>query len=85
MSRTNSKCGSDSDRDTMRPEYDFTHAVRGKTAPRFAEGTNVVVVDADVLDVFPDAASVNEALRALAPVLRRRKKERPDVPEAKEA
>jgi hypothetical protein len=82
MSRT-SKARTESDRDTMRPEYDFSRAVRGKTADRYAEGTNVVVVDADVLDVFPDAASVNEALRALAPVLRRRKKERADIPEAK--
>lgn len=58
------------DSDTMRPEYDFSGAVRGVTAARYAAGTNVVVVDADVRDVFPTAASVNEALRALAPLLR---------------
>jgi hypothetical protein len=61
------------ERDTMRPEYDFSAAVRGATAARYAEGTNIVVVGPDVLDVFPDSASVNEALRALAPVLRRRR------------
>ncbi len=60
------------DEDTMRPEYDFTEAVRGVTAARYAEGTNVVVIAPDVLDVFPDSASVNEALRALAPVIRHR-------------
>ena len=60
------------DPDTMRPEYDFGAAVRGATAARYAEGANVVVVDPEVLDVFPDGAAVNEALRALAPVLRRR-------------
>lgn len=60
----------DADRDTMRKEYDFTGAVRGVTARRYAEGANVVVIDPEVLDVFPDASSVNEALRALAPVLR---------------
>ena len=59
------------DRDTMRPEYDFSDAVRGATARRYAEGTNVVVVPPDLLDVFPDAESVNEALHALAPMLRR--------------
>jgi hypothetical protein len=59
------------DRDTMRPEYDFSRAVRGITAARYVEGTNVVVIDPDVLDVFPDGQSVNEALRALAPVIRR--------------
>jgi len=62
------------DEDTMRPEYDFSGAVRGKTATRYAEGSNVVLIDPDVLDVFPDANAVNEALRALAPVIRRRRK-----------
>lgn len=62
------------DRDTMRREYDFSDAVRGVTAGRYAEGANVVVVDPDVLDVFPDGAAVNEALRALAPVIRKRRK-----------
>jgi hypothetical protein len=59
------------DRDTLRPEYDFPRAVRGATAARYAEGANIVVVDPAVLDVFPDGASVNEALRALAPMIRR--------------
>lgn len=58
------------DRDTMRPEYDFSRAVRGVTTARYAQGANVVVIDPDILDVFPTSASVNEALRALAPVLR---------------
>ena len=60
------------DRDTMRTEYDFAGAVRGVTAARYAQGANIVVVDPEVLDVFPDGASVNAALRALAPVLRHR-------------
>ena len=62
------------DRDTMRPEYDFSKGIRGVTAPRYAEGANVVVVDPEVLDVFPDGTSVNEALRALAPVIRQRRR-----------
>jgi len=61
------------DRDTMRPEYDFSKGVRGVTAARYREGTNVIVLDPSVMDVFPDSEAVNEALRALAPVLRRRK------------
>lgn len=64
----------DADRDTMRPEYDFSKGVRGVTAARYREGTNVVVLDPAVMDVFPDSEAVNEALRALAPVLRRRKR-----------
>ena len=59
------------DEDTMRPEYDFSHGNRGVTARRYAHGANVVVISPDVLDVFPDGATVNETLRALAPVLRR--------------
>jgi hypothetical protein len=58
----------------MRPEYDFSEAVRGVTAARYAQGANVVVIDPDVLDVFPDGKAVNEALRALAPVIRHQRK-----------
>jgi hypothetical protein len=58
------------DRDTLRPEYDFTGAVRGVTAARYALGTNIVAVDPEVRDVFPDSGTVNDALRALAPLLR---------------
>jgi hypothetical protein len=65
-----------SDRDTMRPEYDFTGGVRGATAARYAEGTNVALIDPEVLDVFPDSRAVNEALRALAPILRKQRKKR---------
>ena len=59
--------------DTMRPEYDFSKGERGVTARRYAEGANVVAISPDVLDVFPDGVAVNEALRALAPILRRRR------------
>jgi hypothetical protein len=60
----------------MRPEYDFSNGIRGATARRYKLGTNVVLIDSDLLDVFPDATSVNEALRALAPVLRHRRRAR---------
>jgi hypothetical protein len=49
----------------MRPEYDFTGAVRGKYAARFAAGTNLVVLDPDVAAAFQDSAAVNHALRSL--------------------
>ncbi len=74
MKKNVSRKGRAADRDTMRPEYDFSRAVRGVTAARYARGTNVVVIDPEVLDVFPNGASVNEALRALAPVLRRKRR-----------
>ena len=65
-----------SDVDTMRPEYDFSKGKRGTTHMRYRAGTNLVLIDTDVLDVFPDATAVNEALKALAPMLRHRRKGR---------
>jgi hypothetical protein len=54
--------------DDMREEYDFSSGVRGKYAARFAEGSNVVVLDPDVADLFTNSASVNETLRKLAEI-----------------
>ena len=54
--------------DELRPEYDFSQlkgGVRGKYAERYREGTNLVLLDPDVAAVFPDAKSVNDALRQL--------------------
>ncbi len=48
------------DNDTMRAEYDFSKAARGVTAARYAEGTNVVVLDSDVAEIFPNARAVND-------------------------
>ena len=55
----------------MRPHYDFRGGVRGKYAARYAEGTNVVLLEPDVLEVFPDSKAVNEALRALAKIVKK--------------
>lgn len=60
-------------RDTMRREYEFSAALRGTTAKRYAQSSNIAVIDPEVLDVFPNSESVNEALRAFAPVLRKRR------------
>ena len=66
-----------SDEDTMRPEYDFSKAVRGVTAVRYAEGSNVVLLDPDVVEIFPNARAVNEALRTIARLTRRVSRQRP--------
>ena len=58
----------------MRDEYDFARGVRGKYARRFAQGTNVVVLESDVAKVFPSSEAVNSSLRALAGIIRQRKK-----------
>ncbi len=73
MKKTSRRKRRTGDRETMRSEYDFSQAVRGVTAARYAQGANVVVIDPDILDVFPNSVSVNEALRALAPVLRQKR------------
>jgi hypothetical protein len=58
--------------DSLRDEYDFSGGVRGKHSARYASGTNVVVLEPDVASAFPTAKEVNEALRALAQIIRRR-------------
>ncbi|MBI5592206.1 MAG: hypothetical protein HY881_17210 [Deltaproteobacteria bacterium] len=58
----------------MLEEYDFTGGIRGKYAMRYAEGTNVIVIDPDVIEYFPDNESVNNALRGLAAIIKRRVK-----------
>jgi hypothetical protein len=55
----------------MLEEYDFTKGVRGKYAAKYAEGTNVVIIDPDVAQYFSDQESVNEALRSLLPIVKR--------------
>lgn len=53
----------------MLKEYDFSSGVKGKYAKKYAEGTNVVVIDPDVAQYFSDHDSVNEALRSLVPIM----------------
>lgn len=52
--------------DEILPEYSLRGGVRGKYAARYAAGTNVVLLDADVAELFPDSESVNQALREFA-------------------
>jgi hypothetical protein len=56
--------------DDLEPEYDFTGAVRGKYHERYRQGTNVVLLDADVARAFKDSESVNRALRLLLDLAR---------------
>ena len=49
--------------DEMRPEYDLRGGLRGKYYERYKQGTNVVLLEADVAKVFRDSATVNQALR----------------------
>ena len=49
----------------MLAEYDFSNAVRGKYNESYRQGTNVVLVGADLAEGFRSAAAVNDALRLL--------------------
>lgn len=61
-------------KDEMRPEYDISKLkgrVRGKYVGRYRAGTNLVLLESDVQEAFPDAEAVNEALRMLMKISRR--------------
>jgi len=49
----------------MRPEYDFSGALRGKYYRRYHESSNVVVLEPDVHEKLKNAKAVDEALRTL--------------------
>ena len=57
--------------EVLAAEYDFRRGARGKYARRYAQGTNVVVLEPDVAEVFHSPGQVNEALRSLAGLMRR--------------
>jgi hypothetical protein len=62
-------------RDELRREYNLKElkgGVRGKYYRRYQGGTNLVLLDPDVADAFPDAKAVNEALRVLVNVAGKR-------------
>jgi len=55
--------------DDLRKEYDLSRlkgGVRGKYYGRAAAGTNLVLIQPDLADVFPNSEAVNRALRILA-------------------
>jgi hypothetical protein len=55
----------------MRSEYDFSGGARGKFAEQYRSGTNVILLEPEVAQAFPDSKSVNDALRALLSIARR--------------
>ncbi len=70
--------------DDMPSEIDFSEAVRGKYAERFAPGSNIVMIKPEIFAAFPSEKAVNNALERLmragvnagAQALRRRPQER---------
>ena len=63
--------------DEVLREYDFSRSRPNKYASRYAKGSLVVTLDPDVAAVFAGAREANDALRALAVVIRSHKTLRP--------
>jgi hypothetical protein len=59
------RAASPPERDELRPEYDFSHGERGRYAERYRVGTNLVLLEPDVAERFPNSEAVNRALRSL--------------------
>ncbi len=54
--------------DELRPEYkrsDFGKIVRGKYTNRIREESNIVLLEPDIAQAFPNDKAVNNALRSL--------------------
>jgi len=54
--------------DELRPEYDLSQlkgGVRGKYYQQANAGTNLILIEPDLIRAFPDGESVNQALRLL--------------------
>lgn len=59
----------------MLSNYNFSKGKRGKYARQYAAGTNIIVLAPDVAKIYKDADTVNEALRALAKIAVRKKRQ----------
>ena len=64
------------DPDDVLPEYDFSNSRPNKHAAEFQRGSVMIVLEPDVAAAFPDAAEVNELLRAVATAMRKRRSPR---------
>jgi hypothetical protein len=70
--------------DELRPEYDLGEllkdGVQGKYAKRYAEGTNLVLLDPDIAEAFPNDEAVNTALRLVMQLKELPRPEKRSVP-----
>jgi uncharacterized DUF497 family protein len=66
--------------DDLRDQYDLSQLggrVRGKYHQRATSGTNLVLIEPDLAELFPDGEAVNRALRLLANTARAATASRP--------
>lgn len=59
------KYATHADDDPLDREIDFTNSMPNPFARDFGRSRNLRVLDPDLLDIFPDSDSVNEALRII--------------------
>jgi hypothetical protein len=69
--------GRPSKSDEILPAYDFGKARPNKYASRYLPGSVVVVLDPDVAATFGSSSEANEALRALARIIQKRRSRKP--------
>jgi hypothetical protein len=63
------KASTNKNNDALRREYDLSKlkgGVRGKYYRQATAGTNLVLIEPELSELFPDTESVNRALRLLA-------------------
>jgi hypothetical protein len=75
--RSKARAGKAVDADEILPEYDFSRASRNKYASRYAAGSAVIVLEPDVAAAFPTSGEANEALRALAGIIKKHRARQP--------
>jgi hypothetical protein len=61
------------DVDEVLPEYDFSNARPNAYASRYVPGSVVVVLDPDIAATFGSSKEANDALRALAEIIQKRR------------
>ncbi len=57
--------------DKIHSEYDFSKGVRGKRHKAYEQGSNVILLETDVAEVFKDSESVNHTLRMLMDIVKK--------------
>ena len=53
------------EKNEIRPEYDFSGSIRGKHYQAYQQGVNVVFLEPEIAEVFKSSEAVNHALRML--------------------
>ena len=58
--------------DDIRPEFDFSKAQVGRYAEAARDGSNIIRLDDDVAEVFHNSKQVNDLLRSLVSLMKKK-------------